>query len=311
MIAMEVFMDILSYYRQGFSMRAIARKLGIHRDTVKKYLTRPETPKYHKSNGKESVLAPYHQMIDDWLEQDNYRATWIYQQIQNLGYSGGYDTVKRHVRSVKSRKHRQAYIRFETVPGLQGQVDWADFKVIQPGVRDMTLYLFVLVLGFSRAMYAELFTRCTLQAFLEAHIRAFKYLGGIPFELLYDNLRHVFSGRENGKAIINVEFAHFANHYAFKPVLCSPYSPWVKGKVERPIDYIREGFWRGYAFRTLQEANQDLLYWLSQTANRRTHGTHRQPVDMRWQQELKSLSPIPPQTMTPPSRSTARSTKTA
>ena len=293
MITREAFMDIHSYHRQGFTMRAIARKLGIHRNTVTKYLADPNMPRYRKCKRKESILSPYHQMIDDWLQQDNYRGTWIFQKIKDLGYSGGYDTVKTYVRAVKARNRRQAFLRFETVPGLQGQMDWADFKIAAAGVADITVYLFLLVLGFSRAMYAEFVTRCTLAAFMDAHLRAFKYLGGVPFELLYDNMRHVFAGRADGRARINVEFTDFADHCGFKPVLCAPYSPWTKGKVERPIDYIREAFWRGYAFESLEKANADLLHWLSETANRRQHRTHRQLVDMRWQQEVRSLGPVP------------------
>lgn len=293
MIAMEVFMDILALRRQGYKLREISRKLGIHRTTITKYLNSGQAPQYHKQKRKESILDPFKQMISDWLEQDNFRASWIFEQIKNLGYTGGYDTVKVYVRTVKAGKRRQAFTRFETIPGLQGQVDWADFKISITGAADITLYLFVLVLGFSRAMYAELVPKCSLQAFLDAHLHAFQYLGGVPVELLYDNMRHVFMGPQNGRKVINVELMHFANHCLFKPVLCPPYSPWVKGKVERPIDYIRERFWRGYAFKDIASANQDLSHWLSQTANRRIHGTHHQLVDVRWQQEVKQLSPIP------------------
>jgi hypothetical protein len=128
---------------------------------------------------------------------------------------------------------------------------------------------------------------------MDAHIHAFHYLGGIPMEILYDNMKHVVISRKGSQTVFNVEFSHFANHYAFKPVACPPYSPWVKGKVERPVDYIRERFWRGYTFTTTEQANRDLLIWLNETANRRRHGTHRQMVDARWQQELVSLSPCP------------------
>jgi hypothetical protein len=128
---------------------------------------------------------------------------------------------------------------------------------------------------------------------MDAHLRAFTYLGGVPFELLYDNMRHVFAGRADGRPRINVEFTDFADHCGFKPVLCAPYSPWAKGKVERLIDYIREAFWRGYVFEDLDKANADLLHWLSETANRRQHRTHRQLVDLRWQQEVRSLGPVP------------------
>ena len=292
MITWERFMDILALHRQGLSLRSISDKLGIHRNTVTRYVTQGHPPRYNKVKRKESILTPYVQLIDEWLQQDNYRASWIYHQIQNLGYAGSYDTVKNHVRKVKARYRHQAFIRFETVPGLQGQMDWADFQVTEPA-GTTTVYLFLLVLGFSRAMYAELVPSCTLQHFLDVHIRAFHYLGGIPLEVLYDNMKQVVIARHHKKAIFNVEFDHFCRHYGFKPVLCPPYSPHVKGKVERPVDYIREAFWRGYRFTSIEQANRDLLSWLSQTANRRVHGTHRQGVDVRWRQELPCLMRCP------------------
>jgi transposase len=286
-------MDIVALHRQGLSQREITKRTGIHRSTVNKYIKEGRTPKYRKKKRRNSILAPYYQVIDDFLDEDNYRGTWIYNRIKQLGYSGGYDTVKIYVRKVKKKRQRQAYIRFETVPGLQGQMDWADFQVVDHHGGSFTVYLFVMVLGFSRAMFAMFVDRCTLQSFMDAHIQAFNYLGGIPMEMLYDNMKHVVISRSGSQTVFNVEFSHFANHYAFKPVACPPYSPWVKGKVERPVDYIRESFWRGYTFTTIEQANRDLLTWLTETANRRKHGTHRQMVDMRWQQELTSLSPCP------------------
>lgn len=292
MISWEQYMDILALRRQGFSLREISAKLGRHRNTVTKYITNQGPPTYKKVNRKESILAPYVQLIDQWLEQDNYRGTWIYNQIKNLGYAGGYDTVKNHVRKIKERNQRKAFIRFETVPGLQGQMDWADFQVAD-GADTSTVYLFLFVLGFSRAMYAEFVPICTLEALMDAHIHTFHYLGGVPLEVLYDNMKHVVVGRSQNKVMFNVEFEHFCRHYGFKPVPCPPYSPHVKGKVERPVDYVRESFWRGYRFTSIEQANNDLRIWLSQTANRRVHGTHRQGVDIRWHQELASLKPCP------------------
>jgi transposase len=296
MIALEVLMDIFALSRQGLGIRAIAKKLHLHRNTVKKYLQEGATraPRYNKNKRKESILAPYFQLISDWLEKDDYRATWIYSRIKGLGYSGGYDIVKHYVRKIKEANRRKAYIRYETVPGLQAQVDWADFQVADlTGATIATVYLFLMVLGFSRAMYAELVTRCTLQAFMDAHIRAFHFLGGVPLEVLYDNMRHVVTGRIEGKPVFNVEFTHFARHYGFKPIACPPYSPWVKGKVERPVDYVRESFWRGYGYQDIGPGNRDLMGWLSQTANCRIHGTHREHVDARWQRERACLAPCP------------------
>jgi transposase len=293
MIAQEVFMDIFTLHRQGHSARSIAKKLGLNRNTVNKYLKQGEFPKYTRGKRGASILDPYKQVIEDLLAEDAYQATWIFARIQHLGYPGGYDTVRHYVQGIKKQQSRLAYIRFETEPGRQAQMDWGDFQVNEPDGQTSTVFLFVLLLGYSRAMYAEFVRRCTLEVFLDSHIHAFQYLGGVPGEILYDNMKNVVAKRSGRGAEFNGEFLHFAHHYQFQPVVCPPYSPWVKGKVERPIHYIRERFWRGYRFDSLGRANRDLLVWLNETANVRLHGTHRQPVRERWQQEIPQLGSRP------------------
>jgi transposase len=292
MIPTEAFMDILALHRQGHSMRWIAEKLGRHRDTIKKYITEKKKPQYNSQKQRESILTPYHQMIRDWLEQDDYRATWIFDKLKDLGYTGGYDTVRYFVRDVKKQKAQLAYIRFETEPGCQAQMDWADFKILD-SCSNFSIYLFAMVLGFSRASFGCFVDRCTLEAFMDSHIAAFNYLGGIPAEILYDNMRHVVIVDHAGQRRFNPEIVDFSVHYGFNPLPCPPYSPWVKGKVERPIDYIRERFWRGYRFESILKANSDLRSWLDSVANQRIHGTHKQPVGLRWQQEKPFLGPLP------------------
>jgi transposase len=239
-------MDILSLHRQGHSMRFIAVKLGLHRNTVKKYILGRRFPEYRRTERRVSILAPFARMIHDWLSQDNYRASWVWERLKSLGYTGSYETVKRLVRPIKQQQARLAYIRFETMPGMQAQVDWADFQISEPDGRTRTVYLFILVLGYCRALYAEFVRRCTLESFLDGHIHAFRYLGGVASELLYDNMKHVVIRHLVGKVRFNAELVHFAHHYGFAPKACPPYAAWVKGKVERPVDYVRESFWRGY-----------------------------------------------------------------
>lgn len=293
MVTMEVFMDILAMHRSGLSQRKIAAKLGIHRNTVKRYITDKGPPKYRKNKRRDSILAPYHQVIRDWLDHDDFSATWIFDKLKGLGYAGGYDTVRSFVKRIKARKARQAFIRFETEPAHQAQMDWADFKIDNPDGPSRWVYLFTMTLGYSRALFAWFVERCTLETFMDGHIKAFGYLGGVPKEILYDNMKHVVIGRKGRQVTFNHEFVYFAAHYGFTPIACMPYSPWVKGKVERPIDYIRERFWRGYGFDTIQRANADLQKWLDATANCRNHGTYRQPVSDRWQQEKVLLTPCP------------------
>ncbi len=293
MIATEVYMDIIALKRQGHSLRWIAKKLGIHRKTVKKHLESESFPAYSPRTAKPSVLDPYHQVIRDFLDEDDYQATWIFSRLKRMGYAGSYETVKIFVRSIKEQKCRIAYARFETEPGLQAQVDWGDFKIVEDSGALSTIYAFVMVLGFSRAMHVEFVERCTLETFMDCHVRSFRRLGGVPAEILYDNMKHVVVGRDHGKPAFNVEFLHFSKHYGFTPRLCPPYSPWVKGKVERPMDYLRERFWRGYAYRCLSQVNEDVATWIAETAHPRIHGTYRQPVQLRWEQEIPHLGRLP------------------
>lgn len=286
----EVFMDIKAMNRDGLSIRRIARITGLHRKTVKRHLESMTLPEYHRTKRKRSILDPFRPMIDAYLEEDDYQASWIFDKLASMGYKGGYTVVKDAVRTIKGEKTRVAYVRFETEPAFQAQVDWGDFQIEEPDGTIRTVYAF---LGYSRAMYVEFVEKRTLEAFMDCHIRAFNYLGGVPKEILYDCMKHVVIKRLNGRPIFNVEFSRFANHYEFHPRICPPYAPWVKGKVERPIHYVRERFWRGYSYISLDKANEDVQTWLSQTANRRLHGTYRQPVSGWWEKEKPLLTVLP------------------
>ncbi len=289
----EEFMDIKAMNRDGLSIRRIAKITGLHRKTVKRHLESTSLPEYHRTKRRGSILDPFRPMIDAYLEEDDYQGSWIFDKLVSMGYKGGYTIVKDAVRAIKGEKTRIAYIRFETEPAFQAQVDWGDFQVEEPDGTIHTVYAFVMVLGYSRAMYVEFVERRTLESFMDCHIRAFDYLGGVPKEILYDNMKHVVIKRLSGRPVFNIEFSRFANHYEFHPRLCPPYAPWVKGKVERPIHYLRERFWRGYSCVSLERANQDVRAWLSQTANRRLHGTYWQPVSGRWEKERPLLTALP------------------
>ncbi|OGW42243.1 MAG: hypothetical protein A2010_01915 [Nitrospirae bacterium GWD2_57_9] len=292
MVGKEECMDIWALKRQGCSIRAIARKLGIHRKTVRKYLENKEFPKYRSANRK-SGLEPYHQMITDWLSSEDYHATRVHDLVVKQGYQGGYETVKRFVREVKEQRDRIAYLRFETLPGQQAQVDFADFQIVTAAGELQTLYVFLLILGYSRQMYIEFVERCTMTVFLDCHQNAFRFLGGVPAEILYDNMKNVVVRRHVGKAEFNATFLDFAAHYGYKPAACPPYSPWYKGKVERPIDYLRERFWRGYQYTDLDRANREVLDWNTTVAMERVHGTTREQVKIRFDRERSHLGQLP------------------
>jgi transposase len=137
--------------RKGLSQREIARKLGVSRNTVKKYIEHqgyPETDRI-KINRK-SLLDPFRGNIAAWLDEDmEYKATWIYDRLRPMGFSGSYEIVKRAVHAIREERQRIAYMRFETEPGFQSQVDFGEFQVENADGTILRLYLFSMILGFS------------------------------------------------------------------------------------------------------------------------------------------------------------------
>jgi len=293
MVTKERLMDIRSLATQGYSHRQIARMCGLHRMTVKKYLTEGILPVYKKSVRK-SALEPYYSLIQSWISQQDYQATRIHELALAQGYAGSYDTVRRYVAGIKEQRDRKAYIRFETLPGQQAQVDFGDFQITNPDGTTTTLYCFIMALGYSRHMYIEFIEHCTMTKFLECHQHAFGFFGGLPAEILYDNMKNVVIKHLAGAVQWNQTFAAFCLHYGFKPLATPPYSPWTKGKVERPIGYVRERFWRGYTFTDIAQANKDIRAWLLNTASQRVHGTTFEKVADRFEKERPSLGSLPP-----------------
>lgn len=289
-------MDILILKKKGLSQRQIASKLGISRNTVKKYLDKPDiSENNHRKARRKSLLDDYMSNIKAWLEEDmEYTAAWIYDHLVPMGFNGSYEIVKRKVHDLKAERQKIAYMRFETEPGYQAQVDFGEFQVDQADGSVKKLYLFSMILGYSRRMYGELVEKCDLPTFLDCHIRAFTYFGGAPSEILYDRMKNVYIGKVAGKNKFNDSLIGFALHYGFKPEVAPAYAAWVKGKVERPYTFIREGFWRGYGFINILSANRDLIDWLKKKDSR-VHGTTHEVVIARFRREQPHLTGLPSQ----------------
>jgi len=265
---------------------------GLHRETVKKYLKQGVLPTY-KAIHRQSKMEPYKDLIECWLSQQNYQASRIYSLLLAQGFQGAERTVRRYIEKLKEKRDYVAYVRFETLPGQQAQVDFGDFVIECADGKKLTIYCFIMVLGFSRKMYIEFIDRCTMTNFLKCHQRAFEFFGGMPSEILYDNMKNVVIKRIIGKVEWNKTFLSFCLHYGFKPLATPAYSPWAKGKVERPIQYVREQFWRGYVYNGLDETNKDILQWIQSIADIRIHGTTREKVADRFEKEQPFLGLLP------------------
>jgi hypothetical protein len=200
------------------------------------------------------------------------------------------------VREVRPSRSPEFELRFETAPGAQAQVDFAHFKVVfddEPS-QIRIVWLFSLVLGHSRYLWARFCLHQDLETVLRCHIGAFEHLQGVPREILYDRMKTAVLGEPEGEAIVyNRSLLALAAHYGFTPRACPPYRAKTKGKVERPFRYIRQDFFLGRRFRNLENLNAQLRHWLDTVANTRVHGTTARVVAEHFAEERPSLLPLP------------------
>ena len=178
-------------------------------------------------------------------------------------------------RAVRPREPTESVVRFETPAGRQGQVDFATFTL--PWGRRHAL---VVVLSHSRLLWLCFYRRQTMAVLTDGLERAFARFGGVPKELLFDQMRAVVLSDQRvggGELVLNAEFLRFAAHWGFHPRACRPYRAQTKGKVERPIRYIRDSFFYGRTFANDEDLNEQASRWLEGTANVRRHGTTGEP----------------------------------
>jgi transposase len=288
------------YLAEGLTKTAVAERLGISRRTVSRWIRSGELDRdldepvrYKPRPPVPRKLDPYREIIGARLEAyPKLSSVRLLEEIRAAGYDGGYTQLKEYVRIVRPRPPEEPVIRFETAPGRQAQVDFADFK-FGWGKR----YALMVVLGYSRLLWVRFFTRKDMRALLAGLEEAFGFFGGVPQELLFDQMKSVITsdGRMNGeKLVTNAEFIRFAAHWGFKVRACRPYRAQTKGKVERPISYVRKNFIYGREFIGDGDLDAQLRLWLERTANVRIHRTTlEQPVVRFERDEHALLQPLP------------------
>ena len=213
-----------------------------------------------------------------------------------MGYEGSYSTLKPFLRELRPPRCVPFAVRFETPPGKQAQVDFAEFKVEftdEPGVI-RKVWLFSLVLGHSRWLWGRFVSSQNLQTVMRCHIAAFGAMGGAPEEILYDRMKTAVIGEdEAGIVTYNTSLVALLNHYDSAPKACKPYRAQTKGKVERPFRYIRQDFFLARTFRNIDDLNAQFDAWRSEIANPRVHATTERVVDEAFAEEKPALRPLP------------------
>jgi transposase len=316
MIGGEMSMEIRVLAKHGKSIREIAREMGVARNTVRRYLREPEATRYRPRSSRPTKLDPHRAFVAERLAAaapDTIPASVLLAECRERGYAGGYTMLKVLVASLKLKTPAEPIGRFETEPGVQMQADWA---ILRRGAGRLSV--FVATLGWSRAAYVAFVADERIETLMACHEHAFLAFGGVPREVLYDNMKTVVIDRDaygRGRHRFHAGFRDFAGHHGFRPRLCRPYRAQTKGlsaaltslrgigrspMVERFIRYLRASFWVPFASRLAQEglvadqdaANAAVRRWLREVANARVHATTGEIPAERLARERTRLQPL-------------------
>jgi transposase len=300
MFGRETRMLLRHYLEQGSSKSELARQLGVSRDTIHRWIrdgdlerdVDAEAVRYGPRPLVVTKLDAYKAMIEARLTAyPELSSVRLLDEIRAAGYAGGYSQLRAYVRRVRPLPAPEPVIRFETPAGRQAQVDFARFR-FDWGVR----YALLVVLGYSRLLWCRFYPRQDMATLMDGLQEAFGYFGGVPQELLFDQMKAVITRDlrlEGGALVRNAEFLRFAGHWGFTARACRPYRAQTKGKVERPVRHLRGNVVDGRTFLHDADLDHQRQIWLDRVANVRVHGTARErPRDRFDREERFLLQPV-------------------
>ncbi len=259
------------HYAEHWRVGTIAAQLGVHPDAVRRVLGRddarpPEGPP------RPALVAPYRDFIAQTLARyPRLRATRLHDMVRERGYLGAVRTLRRYVADVRPRPRREVYLRTEPLIGEQAQVDWAyaGQLAVPGGVR--ALWLFVMVLSFARALWAEFVLDLSVHSLVRSLVRAARAFGGVTRQWLFDNPKTVVLERRGDAVRYHPVLLELCAKLRVEPRLCAVARPEHKGNVERAIRYLRERFLNGRVITGVAEGNAQLERFIAEIAHARPH----------------------------------------
>ena len=255
----------------GLSARAIAKRLLMSRNTVRKMLGRAPARTKRPSPRRGSIIEPYKPEIKDLLEEvPEMKAPAVLERLRRLGYTGGVTIVRDTLREMRPRPHREAFLTLDFHPGAAMQVDWADFGYAIPGCPRRVSAL-VIALCYSRYLYIEFTLSQKFGTFVRAMERGLAFFGGTTVVDIFDNMKTVVITNNHKTTQFNHKFLAYSRARHFGIRACNPGKGNEKGRVERPIGFVRERFWPGRRFQSLLDLNQQASAWRDDFANNREH----------------------------------------
>ena len=284
------------HYLEGLGIRAISRRLRIARKTVRRCISREPREK-KASNMRPSLLTPYRSDIERWLsETPELKTPQILERLREKGYEGGITILREQVRKLRPSPAVSPYLIVDHRPGETMQVDWADFGFALSGI-PRRVSCFVAMLPFSRMMCLEFTLSQRIGSLLRCMDKALEHFEGSTTADVFDNMKTVVQERLPGRPPkFNPRFLQYANaRGGFAVIACTPRHPEGKGSVERGISFVRQRFWPGRRFESLDDLNAQARAWLIDWGNaRHVESTGKVPSLVFENVEQRTLRPVPP-----------------
>lgn len=266
------------HHAECWRVGTIARQLHVHRDTVRRVLGAHNVLPNRQAL-RARLIDPYRVFIEQTLEKfPTLNAARLYVMVRERGYKGGAEHFRHLVAGMRPRRAAEAFLRLRTLPGEEGQCDWAHMGYLQVGRARRPLMAFLLVLSYSRRIYLRFFLNARMESFLRGHVEAFEAFDGVPRVVLYDNLKSAVLERVGDAIRFNPTLLGFAAHYRFEPRPVAVARGSEKGRVERSVQYVRSSFFAAREYSDLDDLNAQAKAWCEGLAGER-----------RWPQD-KALS---------------------
>ncbi|AZQ64723.1 IS21 family transposase [Flammeovirga pectinis] len=309
---------IVGYYTNGKSKRSLARELGLNFRTVKKYIDEHEVlqqsgtnilsaPQYREitSRPKKRLTVEVVEDIADCLNRNKENRQKgrskqlmnkhdIYEYLQQKGHLIGYTTVCNYVRKQEQSNHQKIYLKQSYQAGENIEFDWGEVR-LELGGQERRLQMAVFTNKYSNYRWAYLFYRQDMQSFLESHNLFLYHIGGVPKEIVYDNMRvavkkYSYNPKEK---IATDELLKLSAYYQFQYRFCNAYSGNEKGNVERSVEYIRrKSFSLSTKFDDLEKANLHLEQQLI-LLNNKPPKAQKEVAEVLLKEELNYMRSVP------------------
>ena len=318
---MNGIVEIIYQWHQGNTFKGINRSLGYDRKTIRKYVNiarqlgvkRGEPfPEEHElfkglsvhGNSISLYKAPaqaaiglYRVQINQWLKDEHITAIQIWRLLQeNYELAVGYSSVKRYLKKEFNFRVPSVTVRVETPAGQEAQVDFGYARMMYDSVseRKRKAWAFIMVLSYSRHRFVRFVFKMDIACWIDCHIRAFQYFGGVPSSIVLDNLKQGVIKPDIYDPTLNFAYADLERHYGFVADPARVRSPKLKGKVERMVPVVRQHLLAGRSFKNIQEANKRALIWGRHEIGQQIHGTtKRRPYEVFLKEEKGVLKPLP------------------